>query len=78
MVSYETVRRWLNDIGPMIASEPRGCRPKPHATWHLDEAYMKIDGHKFYLGRAVDAAAAVNTLPDRQDRNDRLRQSYGG
>ena len=36
-VSYETVRRWLNHFGPIIAADLRRRRPKPHPTWHLDE-----------------------------------------
>jgi putative transposase len=48
-VSYETVRRWVNHFGPMIAADRRKRRPKPHATWHLDEVYLKIDGRLVYL-----------------------------
>ena len=40
-VSYETVRRWVNHFGPMIAANLRKRRPKPHTTWHLDEVYLK-------------------------------------
>ncbi len=29
-VSYETVRRWVNHFGPMIAAHLRKRRPKPH------------------------------------------------
>ena len=43
-VSYETVRRWVNHFGPMIAADLRKRRPKPHTTWDLDEVYLKIDG----------------------------------
>ena len=35
-VSYETVRRWVNHVGPLIAADLRKRRPKPHTTWHLD------------------------------------------
>jgi len=52
-VSYETVRRWVNHFGPMIAADLRKRRPKPHTTWQLDEAYLKIDGRMVYLWRAV-------------------------
>ena len=55
MVSYETVRRWVNHFGPMIAANLRKRRPKPYTTWHLDEVYLKIDGRMVYLWRAVDA-----------------------
>ena len=30
MVSYETVRRWVNHFGPMVAADLRKRRPKPH------------------------------------------------
>ena len=58
-VSYETVRRWVNHFGPMVAADLRKRRPKPHATWHLDEVYLKIDGRMVYLWRAVDAEGEV-------------------
>jgi putative transposase len=57
--SYETVRRWVNHFGPMIAAHLRKRRPKPHATWHLDEVYLKIDGRMVYLRRTVDASEKV-------------------
>jgi putative transposase len=59
LVSYETVRRWVNDFGPKIAADLRRRRPKPDSTWHLDEAFIKIDGRLVYLWRAVDAEGEV-------------------
>ena len=53
------MRSWVNHFGPMIAAHPRKRRPKPHATWHLDEVYLKIDGRMVYLWRAVDAEGEV-------------------
>ncbi len=32
MVSYQTVRRWVNHFGPMVAADLRKRRPKPHST----------------------------------------------
>jgi hypothetical protein len=32
MVSYETVRRWVNHFGPMVAADLGKRRPKPHST----------------------------------------------
>ena len=57
-VSYETVRRWVNHFGPMIAADLRKRRPKPDRTWHLDEVYLKIAGRMIYLWRAVDGVAS--------------------
>jgi putative transposase len=59
VVSYETVRRWVNHFGPMIAAHLRKRRPRPHAVWHLDEVYLKIDGRMVYLWRAVDVEGEV-------------------
>src|SRR5271156_2760200 len=59
IVSYETIRRWVNHFGPRVAADLRKRRPKPHATWHLDEVYLKINGRMAYLWRAVDAEGEV-------------------
>jgi putative transposase len=71
MVSYETVRRWLNHFGPMIAADLRKRRPKPHTTWHLDEVYLKIRGRMVYLWRAVDAEGEVLDVLVQSRRNKR-------
>jgi putative transposase len=68
-VSYETVRRWVNHFGPMIAAQLRKRRPKPYATWHLDEVYLKIDGRMAYLWRAVDARARFSMCSVQSRRN---------
>src|SRR6202453_1501268 len=59
IVSYETVRRWVNHFGPRFAAELRKRRPRPHASWHFDEMYLKIAGRMVYLWRAVDAEGEV-------------------
>jgi putative transposase len=68
-VSYETVRRWVNHFGPMIAADLRKRRLKPHTTWHLDEVYLKIDGRMLYLWRAVDAEGEVLDVLVQSKRN---------
>jgi transposase-like protein len=60
IVSYETVRRWVNHFGPRIAAELRKRRPRPHASWYLDEMYLKIAGRMVYLWRAVDAKSSTS------------------
>jgi transposase-like protein len=68
-VSYETVRRWVNYFGPMIAANLRKRRPRPHTIWHLDEAYLKIDGRMVYLWRAVDAEGEILDVLVQSKRN---------
>jgi putative transposase len=71
IVFYETVRRWVNLFGPMIAADLRKRRPKPHTTWHLDEVYLKIDGRMVFLWRAVDAEGEVLDVLVQSRRNKR-------
>jgi putative transposase len=62
VVSYETIRRWVNHFGPTIAAELRKRRPKPHASWHLDEMYLKIAGRMVYLWRFVPERMTTDKL----------------
>jgi putative transposase len=63
-VSYETVRLWWNRFGPVFAAEigkrrigqRRGCA---HWRWHLDEAFVRINGKQCCLWRAVDHEGEV-------------------
>src|SRR5256714_4529781 len=71
VVSYETVRRWVNHFGPKIGADLRKRRPKPHTIWHLDEVYLKIDGRMVYLWRAVDSEGEVLDVLVQSRRNKR-------
>jgi transposase-like protein len=85
VVSYETVRRWVNHFGPTIARALRKRRPKPHTNWHLDEMYLRIAGRMVYLWRAVDAEGEVLDVLVQPKRNKsaalklmrRLLKKYG-
>jgi hypothetical protein len=44
-LSQKLWRRTLKVFGPKIAADLHKRRPKPYTTWHLDEVYLKIDGH---------------------------------
>src|SRR5208282_504305 len=68
-ISYETIRRWVNHFGPIIAAELRKRRPRPHSIWHLDQVYLKIDGRMVYLWRAVDAEGEVLDVLVQSKRN---------
>src|SRR5271157_301762 len=51
-VSYETVRRWVNHFGPMIAADLGKRRLKPHTTWHLDEGVPRKHQQQWGCGAA--------------------------
>ncbi len=57
-ISHETVRYWWHRFGPMFASEIRQRRIEGMRSsrwrWHLDEMFVKINGERHYLWRAVD------------------------
>ena len=59
VVTYESIRRWVLTLGPLIARRLRARRPKPHSRWHLDEMVVRIGGKQMYLWRAVDAEGEV-------------------
>jgi len=54
-VSYETVRCWTRKFGRVFACNLRRSRPRPTATWHLDEMVVKIGGRRMFLWQAVDS-----------------------
>ena len=63
-ISHETVRFWWNRFGPMFAAEIRKKRSErlrswPQWQWHLDEIFVKINGERHYLWRAVDHEGEV-------------------
>jgi putative transposase len=63
-ISHETVRFWWNRFGPVFAAEIRKrrvahMRGDPQWRWHLDEAFVKVNGRLCYLWRAVDHEGEV-------------------
>jgi putative transposase len=54
LVSSESIRRWCRLFGTDFAAKMRKQRPRPGDTWHMDQIYLKINGGRFYLWRAVD------------------------
>lgn len=62
-ICHETVRFWWNRFGPMFAAEIRKRRVEGMRSsrwrWHLDEVFVKINGERHYLWRAVDHEGEV-------------------
>ncbi|MFE7332372.1 IS6 family transposase [Streptomyces sp. NPDC057565] len=53
-VSHEAIRQWCDRFGPQYAAALRRRRPQAGDKWHLDEVFVKINGVRRYLWRAVD------------------------
>jgi putative transposase len=62
-ICHETVRFWWNRFGPMFAAEIRKRRVEGMRSsnwrWHLDEVFVKVNGARHYLWRAVDHEGEV-------------------
>ena len=54
IVTYEAIRQWCRKFGQAYANQLRRRRPRPDATWHLDEVFLTIHGERHDLWRAVD------------------------
>ena len=63
-VSHETIRFWWQRFGPMFAAgikRKRVDRMRAFSNWrwHLDEVFVKVNGERRYLWRAVDHEGEV-------------------
>ena len=62
-ITHETVRYWWNRFGPLFAKSIRKRRVAnafySNWVWHLDEVFVKINGERHYLWRAVDHEGEV-------------------
>ncbi len=54
VVTYETIRHWWRKLGQQYASQLRRRRAQPGEKWHPGEVFLKIDGQRHDLWRAVD------------------------
>ncbi|MER5503051.1 IS6 family transposase [Streptomyces sp. NPDC002561] len=59
IVSHETGRRWCLKFGQGYADGLRHRRPRPGDKWHLYEVFVKVNGERKYLWRAVDQDGIV-------------------
>ena len=65
-VSYESVRYWWYKFGAQFAGQIKKRRAggiqSSNWRWHLDEVFVKINGERYYLWRAVDHEGGVLEL----------------
>jgi len=79
-ICHETVRFWWNRFGPMFAADIKRqrisrMRGYPQWRWHVDEVFVKINGERHYLWRAVDHEGEVleSYVTKRRDKKAALR-----
>lgn len=79
-ICHETVRFWWGRFGPLFAVEIRRrrvdrMRGGRQWRWHLDEVFVKINGQRHYLWRAVDHEGEVleSFVTKKRDRRAALK-----
>ena len=79
-VSHETIRYWWTRFGPLFAFEIRKRRAdrlksSSNWRWHLDEVFVKVNGVRHYMWRAVDHEGEVleSYVTKRRDRKAALK-----
>ena len=75
IVSYETVRQWCLKFGLDYAKKLRKRQGRLGDTWYMDEVFIKINGKRQYLWRAVDQDGDVVDIliQSRRDKRAALR-----
>ena len=75
-LSYETIRWWCLKFGEAYAKRIRSRSPRPGDRWHLDEVFLRINGHIQYLWRAVDQDGEVLDILVQPRRNKRAAKKF--
>ena len=76
IVSYETVRQWCRKFGPDYARQLRRRQSRLGDTWFLDEVFVKINGQRQYLWRAVDQDGDVIDILVQPRRDGRAARRF--
>ena len=79
-VCHETVRLWWNRFGALFAADIRRQRVNRmrgfrHWRWHVDEVFVRINGERHYLWRAVDHEGEIleSYVTKKRDKSAALR-----
>ena len=76
IVTYEAVRQWCLKFGQAFANELRCRAPRRGNKWHLDEVYLRINGRRYDLWRAVDQDGHVLDILVQSRRNKRAAKRF--
>ena len=75
VVTDETVRQWCLKFGQQYANQLRR-RARPGDKWHVDEAFLKLNGKTSYLWRAVDHDGTVLDILGQSRRNKAAAKTF--
>jgi len=69
VVTHESIRQWGIRFGADFARRLGRHRPRPGDTWRLDEVFLRINGERHYLWRAVGQHGVVLDILVQDRRN---------
>jgi transposase-like protein len=58
-IDHTTVWRWAQRYAPELEERTRPHLKPTNKSWRVDETYVRVKGHWFYLYRAIDSAGAT-------------------
>ena len=76
VVSHETIRQWCAKFGVAYTAALRRRRPRVGDKWHLDEVFIKVNGARQYLWRAVDQDGNVLDILVQSRRNAKAAKQF--
>ena len=76
LLSHEAVRYWCRKFGQAYANQLRRRRPRPSDKWHMNEAFLTINGVRYYLWRAVDQDDNVLDILVQSRRNKQAAKKF--
>jgi putative transposase len=75
-VTYETIRQWCQKFGPAYARKLKKRQGRLGDTWHIDEAFVTMQGQRHYLYRAVDQDGDVIDILLQRRRNRQAAERF--
>ena len=81
-VDHTTMSRWVRRFAPELEKQVRRHLRPCRGPWHVDEAYVRADGHWRYLYRAVDGTGQtigfrLSATRDKKAAKRSFRQALG-
>ena len=75
-VSHEAIRNWCGKCAQDYANGLRRRRPRTGDKWLMDEVFLKINGKRYYLWRAIDQDDNVLDILVQSRRNKRAAKKF--